>query len=77
MEETEQLKSSIADMKDILDDNGRVQDIIIGELNEVIKKYSQPRRTQILYDFEELSDVEAEAAPDYPGTSLLYKVWIF
>lgn len=39
MEETEQLKSSIADMKDILDDNGRVQDIIIGELNEVIKKY--------------------------------------
>ena len=66
LEETEQLKSSIADMKDILDDNGRVQDIIIGELNEVIKKYSQPRRTQILYDFEELSDVEAEAAPDYP-----------
>lgn len=66
LEETEQLKAGIDDMKDILEDNSRVEDIIIGELNDVIKKYSQPRKTQILYEFEELSDAEAEAAPDYP-----------
>ncbi len=66
LEETEQLKAGIDDMKDILEDNSRVEDIIIGELNDVIKKYSQPRKTQILYEFEELSDAETEAAPDYP-----------
>ena len=31
----------------------RVRRIIINELNEVAKKYAQPRRSEILYDLPE------------------------
>ena len=47
--------------------------IIINELNDVAKKYAQPRRSEILYDLpEEESGAEEESIPDYPVTCLLY-----
>ena len=43
--------------------------IIINELNDVAKKYGQPRRSEILYDLpEDENGSEEEEAPDYPVT---------
>ena len=43
--------------------------IIINELNELAKKYGQPRRSEILYDLpEEENGAEEEIVPDYPVT---------
>ena len=40
--------------------------IIIGELEEVKKKYAVPRRTEIVYGHEVEAEEEEEEAPDYP-----------
>lgn len=62
----ESLKKQIAELKDILGDDAKIQEIIIGELEEVVRKYGQPRRTDICYDLSEIeSGVEEEEVPDY------------
>ena len=67
--EIEQLEKDIADLNDILAKPARIRRIIINELNDVAKKYAQPRRSEILYDLpEEESGAEEEAIPDYPVT---------
>ena len=40
----------------------RIRRIIINELNEVAKKYGQPRRSEILYDLPEEEAAAAAAA---------------
>lgn len=65
-EDIERLEKEIADMEAILDSRSRVQKIIIKELNEVIKKYSQPRRSEIVYAADIVSVEEEEEIPDYP-----------
>ena len=67
--EIEQLEKDIADLNDILAKPARIRRIIINELNDVAKKYAQPRRSEILYDLpEEESGSEEEEIPDYPVT---------
>mgnify|MGYP002564845035 CR=1 FL=1 len=67
--EIEQLEKDIADLNDVLAKPARVRRIIIIELNEVAKKYAQPRRSEILYDLpEEEAAAEEETVPDYPVT---------
>ena len=67
--EIEQLEKDIADLNDILAKPARIRRIIINELNDVAKKYGQPRRSEILYDLpEEENGSEEEEAPDYPVT---------
>lgn len=67
--EIEQLEKDIADLKDVLEKPARIRRIIIGELNDVAKKYAKPRRSEILYDLpEETETSEEEAVPDYPVT---------
>lgn len=62
----ESLKKQIAELKDILGDDAKIQEIIIGELEEVVRKYGQPRRTDICYDLSEIdSGDEEEEVPDY------------
>ena len=51
--EIEQLEKDIADLNDVLAKPARVRRIIINELDEVAKKYGQPRRSEILYDLPE------------------------
>ena len=51
--EIEQLEKDIADLNDVLAKPARIRRIIINELNEVAKKYGQPRRSEILYDLPE------------------------
>ena len=66
--EIEQLEKDIADLNDVLAKPARVRRIIINELNEVAKKYAQPRRSEILYDLpEEEAAAEIEGASDGVG----------
>ena len=48
-------------------DNG-VGAIIISELEEVIKKYGKPRKTEIIYASDIAEEEEEEQIPDYPVT---------
>jgi len=66
-QEVDTLEDEIADLEDTVNSPKRIQKIIIGELEDVKKKYGQPRRTEILYEHEtEAEAVEDEAVPDYP-----------
>ena len=66
VEETEQLKNDIAEMEGILADPKKIEKIIITELKDVIKKYSKPRLTEVIYDDDtENADID-EDIPDYP-----------
>ncbi len=64
--DVEQLEKDIADMEDILAQKGRIKKIIINELNDVIKKYGQDRKTEIIYETEDDVSDFVEEIPDYP-----------
>jgi len=70
-QETDALSEEIEDLEDILARPSRVKKIIVGELEEVKKKYAEPRKTGIVYDFEETADVEEETVEEYPVTVFL------
>ena len=62
----ESLKKQIADLKEILGNDEKIQEIIIGELEEVVRKYGQPRKTDICYDLSAIdTGEEVEEIPDY------------
>ncbi|MBQ7046126.1 MAG: topoisomerase IV, partial [Oscillospiraceae bacterium] len=65
-QDIEDLEKQIADLEDILAKKGRVGSIIIKELEEVIKKYGQPRKTEIIYAADIEEEEEEEQIPDYP-----------
>ena len=65
-EEIEQLEKDIAGLQAILDSKSKIKSIIIRELQDVAKKYGQPRRTMLLYADELEEDQEEEETPDYP-----------
>ncbi|MDF2632688.1 MAG: topoisomerase [Caproiciproducens sp.] len=65
-EETEQLEKDITELQSILDSKSKVKSIIISELNDVSKKYGQPRRTLMIYQNEIEEYSEEEDVPDYP-----------
>ncbi len=66
MEDIESLEKEIAELQSILDDKKKVGAIIIKELEEVIKKYGQPRRTAVIQAAEEPEVEPGEEIPDYP-----------
>ena len=64
----EDLEQEIADLQATLKSTRRLQKVIIGEFQQVIKKYGQPRKTELVYQTEEdpFDTEEAEEIPDYP-----------
>ena len=66
-QEVDSLQEEIDDLQDIINSPQRIKKIIIGELEDVKKKYAQPRRTDIIYEneVEEIFEAEPEV-PDYP-----------
>ena len=71
VEETASLELEIEDLEDTLARPSRIRKIIITELEEVRKKYAEPRRTGIIYDFVEDAEVEDDPVEDYPVTLFL------
>ena len=66
LQETQDLENSIAEMRDILDSPRKISKIIIDELQDVAKKYGQPRKTLFVYADELNETEEEEEIPDYP-----------
>ena len=76
--ETDELIREIQDLEDTLKSDRRIRKIIIGELEQVCKKYGQPRRTEILYHWDQAAQVEqAQEVPDYPVTIFVSKEGYF
>ena len=69
---TSQLEEEIAELRDILNSPRKLQKVIIKELEEVSKKFGKPRKTEIIYNMDEIEPEEEEASvPDYPVTVFL------
>ena len=66
VQETAALAEEIEDLEDTLSKPARIRKIIIGELEDVKKKYAAPRRTGVVYSHEVEEDVEEDAPEDYP-----------
>ena len=66
LKDIENLEATIKDMQDILSSKTRVRKIIIGELQDVIKKYGKDRISEIIDVTGVEAEDEAEEIPDYP-----------
>ena len=66
---TGDLEKEIAQLQEILDSRRKLKSLIKKELKAVADKYGQPRKTEIIYQAEEIQpEEEAEPVPDYPVT---------
>ena len=65
VEETSALQDEIEDLEDILARPARVKKIIVAELEDVRKKYAEPRRTGIVYGHEVEEYTEETTVDDY------------
>jgi len=66
-QDIEQLRKDIAEMEDILSHKSRIKKIIVAELQDVAKKYGQPRKTEIIYACDIAAEEElADEEPDFP-----------
>lgn len=66
--ETEALEKDIAELEATLDSRRRIQNIIIRELERIIKQYPSPRHSGIVYA-DEIEEVpEDDGTEDYPVT---------
>jgi DNA gyrase subunit A len=73
MDETSELEKEIADLEDISKNRGRIKKIIIEELKAVVKKYGEPRKTEIISE-KEVEEYRAEEdIEDYPVTVFVSK----
>ena len=70
----DELEKEIADLQDILGSQKRLKNVIITELKQVISKFSQPRKTEIVYQ-EEMAEEDDpdEDIPEYPVTVFVSK----
>ena len=65
VEETSALQDEIEDLEDILARPARVKKIVVAELEDVRKKYAEPRRTGIVYGHEVEEYTEETTVDDY------------
>ena len=77
VQETAALAEEIEDLEDTLQKPARIRKIIVGELEEVRKKYAQPRKTEIIFSHEAEYKEEPEETPDYPVTLFLSREGYF
>ncbi len=61
-----QLEKDIAELEAILGSSRKIKAIIIKELEGIIKKYAQPRRSMIIYADDIVEEDIEEDVPDYP-----------
>ena len=63
--EIEDLEAQIRDLEETLESKTKVNKIIIKELQDVVKKFAKPRRTDIIYGDEIEEYIEEEHIEDY------------
>ena len=69
-----ELEKEIADLRDTLGSSRKLKNVIIKELQQVSEKFGQPRKTEIIYEAQEIQpDEEDEQIPDYPVTLFVSK----
>ena len=70
----DELEKEIADLRDTLGSSRKLKNLIIRELEDVSKKYGQPRKTEIIYESALIEPEEDEDdTPDYPVTLFVSK----
>jgi len=68
----DQLEKEIEDLRSTLNSSRKLKTVIIKELEEVSKKHGKPRKTEIIYNIDEIQpEEEEEPIPDYPVTVFL------
>ena len=75
--EADSLEKDIEELESILDNRRKIKGIIIDELKDVQKKYSQPRKTGIVYADEVEEFDEEQQIEDYSVTLFLSKEGYF
>ena len=69
-----ELEKEIAELNSTLKSHKKLQGVIISELKQVAAAYGRPRKTEIIYQAEELEvEEETEQIPDYPVTLFVSK----
>ena len=76
-EETDELEREIAELEDTLASRRKLRAIIIGELQQVMKKYPSPRRSVITYAADASEEPEEETVEDYPVNLFLSREGYF
>ncbi len=70
----DQLEKEIADLQDTLNSARKLKNVIIKELQAVSDKFGKPRKTEIIYNIDEIEpEEEEEVIPDYPVTVFVSK----
>ncbi len=68
------LEREIEELQDILNSHRKLKGVIKKELKQVAEKYGKPRKTEIIYNIDEIEpEEEAEQVPDYPVTMFVSK----
>ena len=66
------LEAEIAELQETLNSRRRIKSVIKKELKDVAEKFGQERKTEIIYQTEEIEpEDETEQIPDYPVTLFL------
>ncbi len=68
------LEKEIAELQDIMGSHRKLKNVIVKELQQVAEKYGQPRKTQIVYEAQQIQpEDEEDQIPDYPVTLFVSK----
>ena len=69
-----ELEKEIAELSSTLKSQKKLQAVIISELKQVSATYGKPRKTEIIYQIDEMEpEEEEEQIPDYPVTLFVSK----
>ena len=69
-----ELEEEIAQLQDTLNSSRKLRNVIISELKQVAAKYGQSRKTEIIYESQQIEpEEEEEDIPDYPVTLFVSK----
>lgn len=71
IKDIEELEDDIVKLESILSSKNKMKRIIIDELKSVSEKYDTARKSEILYDYSDSYQEEAELVQDYPVTLFL------
>lgn len=77
LKEVDDLEREIKNLKSILGDNEKIKGVIIGELENIIKKYPTKRKTAIVFEHEIEEFDETVSIEDYPVNIFLSREGYF